>query len=190
MPKIRILIYLFSNHKRFFARFLFLIYYGIVLRDNFIRQFWSCTPVGQKIIYIWKLINCSWTKFIAIILNVCVFFMQHFRLKILTFRVTFTPLTFCVLRDLKLSHNHNFKQLNSIGGNLILKVKWKLHRNWCHFHYNSKNLNCIGALSFFYNSKNLNCIGAPSFFTIQRIWIALERCLFTTRRGVLEKSFF
>ena len=41
--------------------------------------------------------------------------------------------------------------------------------------YNSKNLNCIGVLSFlrleeeywrspFYNSKNLNCIGALSFF--------------------------
>ena len=27
-------------------------------------------------------------------------------------------------------------------------------------------------------------------FTIQRIWIVLGRCLFTTRRGVLEKSFF
>ena len=31
--------------------------------------------------------------------------------------------------------------------------------------YNSKNLNCTGALSFFYNSKNLNCIGALSFFS-------------------------
>ena len=31
------------------------------------------------------------------------------------------------------------------------------------FYYNSKNLNCIGALSF-YNSKNLNCIGALRFF--------------------------
>ena len=41
--------------------------------------------------------------------------------------------------------------------------------------YNSRKLNCIGALSFlrleeeywrspFYNSKNLNCIGALSFF--------------------------
>ena len=34
----------------------------------------------------------------------------------------------------------------------------------------------IGLLLVFYNSKNLNCIGALSFFT--------------TRRGVLEKSFF
>ena len=39
-------------------------------------------------------INCSWTKFIAIIVNVCVFFMQNFRLTFLTFWVTFTPLTF------------------------------------------------------------------------------------------------
>ena len=31
-------------------------------------------------------------------------------------------------------------------------------------------------LTCYYNSKNLNCIGALSFFT--------------TRRGVLEKSFF
>ena len=28
------------------------------------------------------------------------------------------------------------------------------------------------------------------FFTIQRIWIVLGRCLFTTRRGVMDKSFF
>ena len=31
-------------------------------------------------------------------------------------------------------------------------------------------------------------LSAP--ITIQRIWIVLGRCLFTTRRGVLEKSFF
>ena len=65
--------------------------------------------------------------------NVCVFFMQNFCLMLLTFRVTVTPLTFCVSRDLKFSLNHNFKQLNSIGGNLILKVKWTARRNWCHF---------------------------------------------------------
>ena len=60
-------------------------------------------------------------------------FMQNFRLTILTLRVTFTPLTFCVSRDLKFSLNHNFKQLNSIGDNLMLKVKLKVRRNWCHF---------------------------------------------------------
>ena len=49
-------------------------------------------------------------------------FMQNFRLTILTFRVTFTPFTFCVSGDLKGSLNHNFKQLSSIGGNLKLKV--------------------------------------------------------------------
>ena len=55
--------------------------------------------------------------------RVCVFFMQNFRLNVfLTCRVTFAPLNFCVLRDLKFSLNHNFKQLNSTGGNLILKV--------------------------------------------------------------------
>ena len=75
--------------------------------------------------------NCSRRE--AIIVNVCVFFMQSFRLTFLTFRVTFTPLTFCVSRDLKFSLNHNFKQLDSIGGNLILKVKWKVRWNWCHF---------------------------------------------------------
>ena len=37
------------------------------------------------------IINCSRTKFIAIIVNVGVFFMQNFYLTILTFRVTFTP---------------------------------------------------------------------------------------------------
>ena len=60
-------------------------------------------------------------------------FYAKFGLTILTFGVTFTPLTFSVSRDLKFSLNHNFKQLNSIGGNLILKVKWKLLRNWYHF---------------------------------------------------------
>ena len=67
-------------------------------------------------------INCSLTKFIAIIVNVCLF-MQNFPSTILTSRVTSTPVTFCVSRDLKFSLNRNFKQLNSIGGNLILKVK-------------------------------------------------------------------
>ena len=77
--------------------------------------------------------NCSRTKFIAIIVNVCVFFMQNLCLTILTFRVTFTPLTFCDSRDLNSSLNHNFKLLNSIGGKLILKFKWKVRQNWCHF---------------------------------------------------------
>ena len=39
-----------------------------------------------------QMINCSRRE--AIIVNVCVFFMQNFRLNVLTFRVTFTPLTF------------------------------------------------------------------------------------------------
>ena len=43
-------------------------------------------------------------------------------------------------------------------------------------------------LLVFYNSKNLNCIGALSFFTTRRG--VLEKSFFTTRRGVLEKSFF
>ena len=53
------------------------------------------------------------------------FFMpvDNFRLTILSFRVTFTPMTFCVSCDLKFSLNHNFKQLNSIAGSLILKVR-------------------------------------------------------------------
>ena len=59
--------------------------------------------------------------------------MLNFCLTVLTFRVTFTPLTFCVSRDLKFSLNHNFKQLNLINGILILKVKWKVRWNWCHF---------------------------------------------------------
>ena len=49
--------------------------------------------------------------------------MESFRLTILTFGATFTPLTFCFFCDLRFSLNHNFKQLNSIGGNLIQKVK-------------------------------------------------------------------
>ena len=84
-----------------------------------------------------RIINCSLTKFKAIIVNVCVFFMQNFCLAVLTFFLTFTPLTFCVSRDLKFSLSHNFKQLNSISGNLILKVKWKVPRNLCHFYFKS-----------------------------------------------------
>ena len=67
------------------------------------------------------LINCSRRE--AIIVNVCLFYAKFLLDRFLTFRVTFTSLTFCVLRDLKFSLIHNFKQLNSIGGNLILKVK-------------------------------------------------------------------
>ena len=61
------------------------------------------------------MLNCSRTE--AVIVNVCLF-MQNFRLT----RITFTPLTFCVIKN---SLNHNFMQLNSIGGNLILKSQIK-----------------------------------------------------------------
>ena len=44
----------------------------------------------------------------------------------------------------------------------------------------------IGLLLVFYNSKNLNCIGALSFYDSKR---SIGEVLFTTRRGVLEKSF-
>ena len=40
----------------------------------------------------------------------------------------------------------------------------------------------------FFDNKNWGF--AAVIITIQRIWIVLGRCLFTTRRGVLEKSFF
>ena len=59
------------------------------------------------------------------------FFMQNFMLDSFVFSIEFYALD--VLRDLKFSLNHNFKQLNSIGGNLILKVKLKVGRNLCHF---------------------------------------------------------
>ena len=45
--------------------------------------------------------------------------MQNFRLTILTFRVTFTPLTFCISRDLKFSQSQfqaaelNWRQFNT-----------------------------------------------------------------------------
>ena len=45
--------------------------------------------------------------------------MQNFRLTILTFRVTFTPSTFCVFRDLNYSQSEfqaaefNWRQFNS-----------------------------------------------------------------------------
>ena len=43
--------------------------------------------------------------------------------RFLTFRLTSTHFIFCVLRDLKFSLIHSFKLLNSIGSNLILRVK-------------------------------------------------------------------
>ena len=74
--------------------------------------------------------NCSWRKLIAIIVNVCLFYAK-FSLDNFDFSSDFYALD--VLRDLKFSLNHNFKQLNSIGGILILKVNWKVRQNWCHF---------------------------------------------------------
>ena len=106
---------LFVEHiiSALFARKRFLVLFALVLcKELIVLNFYFS--------FFLKL--CSSTKFIAIIVNVCVFFMQNFRLTILTFRVTFTPLTFCVSRDLKLSLNHNFKRLHSIGDNLIPKV--------------------------------------------------------------------
>ena len=56
-----------------------------------------------------RLINCFRRE--AIIVNVCLFYGK-FLVDRFDFPVTFTPLTFCVSRDLKFSLNHNFKQLN------------------------------------------------------------------------------
>ena len=63
-------------------------------------------------------------KFIAIIVNVCVFFNAKFSLEIFDFSSDFYALAFLRFAWSNVdSLNHNFKQLNSIGGNLILKVK-------------------------------------------------------------------
>ena len=69
--------------------------------------------------------------FIAIFVNVFAFFYAKFSLDNFDFSSNFYAIDF--LRDLKFSLNRNFKQLKSIGGNLILEVKWKVRRNWCHF---------------------------------------------------------
>ena len=64
-------------------------------------------------------INCSWTKFIANIVNVFVFFMQNFRLTILTFRVTFSPWLFAFSWSKILSQSQfqaaefNWRQFNT-----------------------------------------------------------------------------
>ena len=55
------------------------------------------------------------------IVKVCLFY-ANFLLDNFDFSSDFYALDFCISRDLKLSPNHSFKQLNSIGGNLILKV--------------------------------------------------------------------
>ena len=49
------------------------------------------------------------------------FLCKIFAWPFFTFRVTFTPLTLCVFHDLRFSFIHNFKQLSSTGGILILK---------------------------------------------------------------------
>ena len=58
----------------------------------------------------------------AIIVNVCLFYAK-FSLDRFVFSSDFYALDFCISRDLKFPLNHNFKQLNSIGGDLILNVK-------------------------------------------------------------------
>ena len=63
--------------------------------------------------------NCSRRE--AVIVNV--YFYAKFLLDRFEFSSDFYNLDFCVLCDLKFSLNQNFKQLNSIGGNLILKYK-------------------------------------------------------------------
>ena len=112
----------------------------IILFYNYFYYFCTCQAMSE--LSCWQIVQIVNTNPIfvfkcsrreAFIVNLCVFFMQNLCMTVLTSRVTFTPLTFCVLRDLKFPLNHNFKQLNSIGGNLILKVKWKVRWNWCHF---------------------------------------------------------
>ena len=85
----------------------------------------NCSKPTIYIALVFFLFNWYRTKFEAIIIcsrretsmvKVCVF-NAKFLPDILTFRVTFTPLTFCVLLDLKFSLIGNFEQLNSIGGN-------------------------------------------------------------------------
>ena len=63
--------------------------------------------------------NCSHRE--AIIVNVFVFFYAKFLLDRFDFASDFYALDF--LRVKVLSLIHNFKQLNSLGGSLILKVK-------------------------------------------------------------------
>ena len=58
------------------------------------------------------------------------------------------------------------------------------------FFYNSKNLNCIGALSFFLLRLEEEYWRSPflQFKEFELYWGAVF--FITTRRGVLEKSFF
>ena len=53
-------------------------------------------------------------------------------------RVAFSPLTFCVLRELNFSPFLNLERLNSNGGNFPLKGKWNVRRNSCRFDFKSK----------------------------------------------------
>ena len=63
----------------------------------------------------------------------------------LTSRLTFTPMTFCVLRDLKFPLIRNFRQLFSIGSsNLILKKQMLVLRNWCFNLNNNRGISILG----------------------------------------------
>ena len=60
--------------------------------------------------------------------------IQSLRLTVLTFQVIFTPVTFRFAKSsLNSSLFHKCQQINWSGGSLLLKVKWKVHRNWCIF---------------------------------------------------------
>ena len=94
-------------------------------RSILIKIYWK----GRSNTWYITIFNCSHRE--AIIVNVCL--RKIFLWPSWLFDWLLHPWLFCVSRDLKFSLNHNFKQLNSIGGNLILNVKWKVRRNWCHF---------------------------------------------------------
>ena len=72
--------------------------------------------------------SSTWYAWLHLLLFVCdfhllsrsnfckgVFFLQNFCLTVFWLRVTFTPLTFCVLRDLKFSLTRNLSSWNQLG---------------------------------------------------------------------------
>ena len=73
------------------------------------------------------MINCSWKKFKANILNVSVFcFNAKFWLEGFDFSSEFHAPDIFAKHDLNCSLIHKSQQLNSSGGSSLLKNKWKV----------------------------------------------------------------
>ena len=87
-------------------------YHVSVLMPIYFRIVWISTDLLPS--------NETWSNYC----KPAEFLCKIFCLTVFTFQVTLAPLSFCILRYLKFSLIQHFKQLMSIGGGSLLKVKW------------------------------------------------------------------